>query len=500
MAQIKIVRTRSFIFDGTTIELLEGDDCSQNLHLKQWVPAYFNASYKCEAGRLHVSRWGKNVNFTKQGGTTKALLNVKGVEEWSKLEDHPVFREKNKKKAKKLLELPGEIERVLSGIASVLEDEEPFLDATKIEDVEWDVGKPTGEVEIFEIPFDEVPLWAGENRAGVWIHVGRVCELIGIDRNNQRKVLSRSCWATTAILDALVPGGPKPTGHLFIHKSVFGMWLANIRANRIKSPAARYALERFQNEICGVIDDYLNKGVAVNPRVSKDTVMAEVFRLFEERDKLTAAREELASKRLEAQNGRIENIALNLGEVVRSMKDLLSSRNPAPASSEGTTIRIDKPTIVMPYTGRGTTGEDVYTLKEIAAMRPGLTVAVVRAIAGALGTIGDRLKPFGEWSQEANSKRGFHDEHWYHYANAVVLILEWVDKLDDERRRLIDLLDPEARLKARRVSVCRDQALANILAQITPVGVSTRTHVSVKANKRHNVISFSNRPKNLRNK
>lgn len=104
------------------------------------------------------------------------------------------------------------------------------------------------------VPFGEVELLAVEVEGQPFVVLKRVCEVLGIDTENQRKKLKRHAWAVTVIVTATGSDGKNYEMAALALKSV-PMWLATIDESRV-APAVVPMLKRCQLHLHDVLANH----------------------------------------------------------------------------------------------------------------------------------------------------------------------------------------------------------------------------------------------------
>ena len=136
--------------------------------------------------------------------------------------------------------------------------------------------------EVVRIQFHEDMLDVARLPDGdVGVSLRRMCEVMGLDADAQRKRLDRAAatgavWATTVVMTAVAEDG-KTRDMLFLPRASIPMWAATIDARRVREDV-RAKVVRYQNEAADALDRYFNKGAAFNPRATDEHVL----RLVEE--------------------------------------------------------------------------------------------------------------------------------------------------------------------------------------------------------------------------
>ena len=100
-------------------------------------------------------------------------------------------------------------------------------------------------IESVRIGDDEIAAVRGPDGEGYAV-LRRMCEVLGINADNQREKLQRSEWATTVLISAVAEDG-KNRELFCLHVKSVAMWLATIDANRV-AESARPKIVKFQSE------------------------------------------------------------------------------------------------------------------------------------------------------------------------------------------------------------------------------------------------------------
>lgn len=106
------------------------------------------------------------------------------------------------------------------------------------------------------VSFGEDTLIALRSEGAGWLAINRCCEALGLDGNAQKKRIERSAWAIgrTSIMDVQIAGDDQPRPVFCLSIDRVAAWLASIEVSRIKDPAIKAKLARYQNEAADVLD------------------------------------------------------------------------------------------------------------------------------------------------------------------------------------------------------------------------------------------------------
>jgi hypothetical protein len=107
-------------------------------------------------------------------------------------------------------------------------------------------------ISMVKVAVCDEPIDAGFDGEAIWVSVRRVCEVLGLDEEPQRKKLRRKPWAVTSLKEATGPDGKKYRAFCISHKFL-PMWLATIEPTRATSPSVERKLARFQIEAAQVL-------------------------------------------------------------------------------------------------------------------------------------------------------------------------------------------------------------------------------------------------------
>lgn len=127
----------------------------------------------------------------------------------------------------------------------------------------WDDAKPDvvlAESTVQSVPFDTASIYVVKKDNAEWILLQRVCEVLGIDAEVQRKFLGRQSWAGatwTAIVEAQVPGSLQKRRYVALHRKRFAMWLATLNQDLVDDSVLPL-LQKYQCEAADVLDTYFN--------------------------------------------------------------------------------------------------------------------------------------------------------------------------------------------------------------------------------------------------
>lgn len=115
-------------------------------------------------------------------------------------------------------------------------------------------------VEIVEHDFYGQQVSLVERGDDSYVLLDQLCSHMGIDREPQRKNLSRQVWAQgmTSVMEVMLSGENRAYPRTVLNVKILGMWLANITTSRIKDDHARQMVERYQVELTQKIHEWLS--------------------------------------------------------------------------------------------------------------------------------------------------------------------------------------------------------------------------------------------------
>lgn len=106
-----------------------------------------------------------------------------------------------------------------------------------------------------------------------WLAIKPACEAMGIDFSAQRKKLEQQPWATVAMI-ATVGADQRHRKMFTLDRACVPMWLATLEAVRIKNPAARAAVELWQQEATAVLNRAFDTEVVRLPELLEQRMLA----------------------------------------------------------------------------------------------------------------------------------------------------------------------------------------------------------------------------------
>lgn len=146
----------------------------------------------------------------------------------------------------------------------------------------------TNSLATIPVPGTHTSLKAVQADGKEWAAVRPICDALGIDSKAQRRKLHEKSWATGVMMTSVAEDG-KQREMFMIDRRTLTMWLATIDTNRV-APEARPVLEAFQNEAADALDNYFNKGGAINPRATEHQRNALMFELRSQMELAQAAK------------------------------------------------------------------------------------------------------------------------------------------------------------------------------------------------------------------